>query len=117
MNLSAENMDLNDLPKYTPWIDYIIGLKNNRKKIRKTAKEIIRREYDKEKWGVLLEKLKVTDNICIDEVDAISEGSAALSPFFYQGRLQLAKINDIQRIYFSLIVDELATLFKNLDMS
>lgn len=49
-------IDINDLPKYSIWVHRLLGIIEWPDK-KKTSTEIIR-EFDKEKWGSLLEKVR-----------------------------------------------------------
>jgi hypothetical protein len=59
---------LNDLPRFSPWPARLLGLDPWETK-RKTPKEIIR-EFEYEKWGPLLKKVRAAGReVSIEEVD------------------------------------------------
>ena len=78
---------LNDLPKYSDWAKYILGIKQLDKKIEKTAKEVIR-EYEFEKWGKLLSLLKDNPDLTLREIDRLIFGEEEV-PFYENGVFQL----------------------------
>src|SRR3972149_7316615 len=78
---------LNDLPKYSNWVKYILGIKQLEKKIEKTAREVIR-EYEYEKWGKILSLLKDNPDLTLREIDRLNLGDEEI-PFYENGAFQL----------------------------
>lgn len=68
--MKSETCSLDRLPLFSDWPEYLIGLKPL-PNIKKTPDELIR-EYDREKWGDLLNKLLATSSpVTLDAVDAL----------------------------------------------
>ena len=70
----------NDLPRYINWIKHTLSRRDFAIKY-KTEEEVIR-EYDNEKWGGLLEKVKKSLNPSLEEVEIESNSFDQVSPFF-----------------------------------
>ena len=66
-----DKFSVNDLPLYNPWVKKLLGLEEFSPKI-KNEKEL-EREYENEKWGVLLKKTEESEIACsIENVDSIA---------------------------------------------
>ena len=78
---------LNDLPKYSDWAKYILGIKQLEKKIEKTANEVIR-EFEFERWGKLFSLLKDNPDLTLREIDGLICGEEEV-PFYENGEFQL----------------------------
>lgn len=71
----VENYTLDDLPRFSPWPARLLGHEPWKPK-QKTPEEITR-EYETEKWGPLLERVKASGaSVRVNQVDAWMLGSA-----------------------------------------
>jgi hypothetical protein len=75
---------LDNLPQYTDWINLLLKEQGLSVK-HKTEKEVMR-EYQDEKWGVMLEEVKKLSSPLLEEVEIKSEGINQNFPFYIQDR-------------------------------
>lgn len=96
---------LSDLPQYTHWIEYLLGLKTLSKSLDKNS-ESISREYGQDKWGVLLQRLRALKAPTVFDADALCTDTKKI-PFFSDGKILFDDTAIVQDQYFRLIRDEL----------
>ncbi len=107
---NARPIGLDELPAYSSWIPFLLGLKTLSQSLDKTA-ENVRREYGQDKWGVLLEKLKTVDNPTVADADRLSAEDSKPVAYYAEGNLYVADLRAVQDAYFEFIRGELqATL-------
>ena len=90
----------NDLPRYINWIKHTLSRRDFAIKY-KTEEEVIR-EYDNEKWGGLLEKVKKSLNPSLEEVEIESNSFDQVSPFFIRGKFYLGLGEEIADAHLEL---------------
>ena len=99
---NARPIGLDELPVYSHWLPYLLGLKSLSKSLDKTSESVLR-EYGQDKWGVLLEKLKSVQGATIADADRLNAGESVLKAFYAEGGLYVADSAAVQRAYFDLI--------------
>lgn len=105
---NAQSIELDDLPQYSHWIHYLLGLKKLSRTLNKNA-DSISREYGQDKWGILLEKLRLLENPSITDADKLSIEDNKIA-FYANGKLFVDEASEIQSYYFHLIRTELQSL-------
>lgn len=96
---------LDDLPKYSPWPERLLGLKPWDPKT-KTPEEI-EREFGKEKWGALLERFRTGPRAGLDEVDRWAAGSVAATLTTVGDHLVLMTPEESHTAYIAYIANAL----------
>lgn len=77
MNTISTPLELNELPKYSSWPKRLLGLEPFDPK--KKTKEEIDREYNTDKWGLLLSALKNDSEVWdLDRADSFFLGDASI---------------------------------------
>ncbi|MGS1118003.1 hypothetical protein [Castellaniella sp. UC4442_H9] len=111
MNVRSEPriLGLDELPRYTTWIPYLLGLEAFPHTLRKTADSVLR-EYERNKWGILLGQLRRIKDASIADADRLSSGERRSVSFYANGGLYVADSDVVQNKYFQLIRDELQTV-------
>lgn len=66
------SINLNQLPKYSPWASRLLGLTPFKKSVRNLAK--IREEYDRQKYGKCLTYCRRHSNTDIEEIKLFEKG-------------------------------------------
>ncbi len=97
---------INDLPRFSPWPARLLGLEEWYQRLR-TSEDTLR-EYDQDKWGNLLARLRDNDDqISISEIDRMNFGDD--SPVLYSSAndFELRSIMEVQKRYLDLIADAL----------
>jgi hypothetical protein len=107
---SARVIELDELPRYSGWVAYLLGLKSLSRPFDKSP-ENIAREYGQDKWGILLQNLRLVDNPTIEDADRLYVGERYI-PFYTEGKLYIADITDVDAAYFHLIKNELQPLIQ-----
>jgi len=93
---------IDDLPAFSPWPARLLGL-DSWKHRKKTAAEVIR-EFDQEKWGVLLERVRTSPvAVNIDDVERWSVEGVPDSLVSIGDRLELLSPIQARRRYLALI--------------
>ena len=108
---NARPIEIDELPLYTSWIPYLLGLKTLPRILDKTAESVLR-EYDHDKWGVLLEKLKAAGSVTVADADRLSVGENKTAAFYADGELYVADTQTIQNAYFELVCTELRPMLE-----
>jgi hypothetical protein len=103
---NARPIGIDELPAYSSWMPYLLGLKTLSLILDKTAESMLR-EYGQDKWGVLLEKLKAAGSVTVADADRLSVGENKTAAFYADGELYVADTQTIQSAYFELIRTEL----------
>lgn len=68
--METNDFTVNDLPSFSPWPARLLGLEPWEQK-HKTPEEVIR-EYEHEKWGLLLEKItKTGEKVTVEIIDEL----------------------------------------------
>ena len=96
---------LDDLPKYSPWPERLLGLELWDQKT-KTPDEI-EREFGKEKWGALLERFRTSPRAGLDEVDRWAAGSVAATLTSVGDHLVLMTPEESHTAYIAYIANAL----------
>lgn len=108
MNSLADALPItiDELPQYSPWIHYLLGLKSMSRSLEKNA-ESVGREYGQEKWGVLLQNLRLLDTPpTITHADRLT-GEEKKVPFYAEGKIFVYESSEVQNLYFQMIRREL----------
>jgi SAM-dependent methyltransferase len=93
---------VNDLPRFSPWPARLLGLAPWDQRVRSRADLL--REYEREKWGSLLARIKGTaDRVTIDTVEEWTVGGSPDWLCSHQGRLELVPAAEARARYQSLI--------------
>lgn len=104
MRLEGERLAINDLAKYSVWPKRIIGYEDFAKK-KKTSDEIIR-EYNFEKWGVLLNKIK-SSNGGLEDLLSFSYNRVDIFPILIENEIILQNQFNAFEYYIYLIIQTL----------
>jgi len=95
---------LNDLPRFSPWPARLLGLEPWEPK-RKTPQEVTR-EYEHEKWGPLLEKVRAAGReVLIDEVDEWMLSPLPPALCWLSDRLELMPPMEAHHIHLNLVAE------------
>jgi hypothetical protein len=94
---------IDDLPKYSPWPKRLLSqdpfaVRN------KTEKEVLR-EFQDEKWGSLLEKVRARKSPTLAELEKIYTDTAAVSPCYDDGNFYLATWQQMQDRHVDLYAE------------
>lgn len=112
---NALSLKLDELPKYSHWIEYLLGLETVNRSLEKSA-ESINREYGQDKWGVLFEKLQLLENPTVVDADRLNNlYTENIIPFYLNKKLLLDKASSVHQYYFELIRKELQPLINKSD--
>lgn len=99
------SIDINELPQYSKWPVKLLGLEEFSKKNK--TKEDILREYNKEKWAILLEQYNAKKWESLNEfIDSIYGDEE--SPFFWKGDIFKIRRNDYHKLQLNFIKDLLS---------
>jgi hypothetical protein len=104
MNSKNKKISLNDLSKYSDWPKRIIRCEEFEKKY-KTSEEVTR-EYNLDKWGELLEKLKNTEGTLKESIDLSFDKCADIPVLIDNELTLLSQFSTFER-YITLIADTL----------
>jgi len=85
---------INDLPLFSPWPARLLGLESFPKKNKNKTE--IEREYEKEKWGPLLEAIQKIDNVTIGQTDEIYSGHKKIL-YYDQGNFKLDEAYEVHK--------------------
>ena len=97
-----DKFTVNDLPLYNPWVKKLLGLEEFIPKI-KNEKEL-EREYENEKWGVLLKKTEESEIACsIENVDSIAFDGNSETFSFYNDELLKSTYGELHKKYIELV--------------
>lgn len=97
---------IDDLPRFSPWPARLLGLEPWEQR-HKTPEEILR-EYEDEKWGPLLERLRAAEReIAIEEVDGWAREGSTASLCSIGERLELLSPREAHARYLNLVEDVL----------
>ena len=107
----VQPIELDDLAAYADDIPYLLGLEAAPQILYKNA-ETVQREFNQDKWGILLEKLRSVDNASIEDADQFNTGENKYQVFYSGERLYLADLELVQRIYFDFIRGKLMPLLE-----
>ena len=100
--MSVNNYTVDDLPRFSAWPARLLGLEPWEKK-RKTADEVLR-EYDKDKWGVLLRKVQQAETpVTLEQADEWASQATSKLLCSFEGRLELLTIQEAHRRYLELL--------------
>lgn len=105
-----ERIKLDDLPQFSYWIPYLLGIKKLEVSLEKDA-ENIQREYEDEKWGVLLKEVLGLHAPTILDADRLFIGEKKI-PYFDEGELYVDSARSVDDRYFDIIKQEIAPLTK-----
>lgn len=107
MKLMEAKYTLNDLPLYNPWIKRLLGFEEIRSVIKN--KKELEREYEKEKWGRLLNKL-VTDKIecSIENVDSAAFEESDIIFGFYKDEFIKCSYGEMHGKYLNMVYDAIS---------
>ena len=93
---------VDDLPRFSPWPARLLELQDFPQKIKNAAE--LNREYDREKWGPLFEKVRISSKVgSIHDVDLMYLGSVEEILCFASGQYYLTTNLAGHRDYVSLI--------------
>jgi hypothetical protein len=98
---------INDLPRFSPWPARLLGLEPWAQR-QKTPVEITR-EYEHEKWGPLLTRVRAANRpVTVDEVDEWQIKDVPPSLCSIEDSLELMSAGDSHRRYMELVAGALA---------
>lgn len=100
------NYTLNDLSLHNGWVKKLLGLEEMNQKHKNEAE--LKREYEDEKWGVVLKNVVQNNVQCtIENVDniAINKGAEVFS--FYKDAFVKSTAGDMHEKYINLVYDYL----------
>lgn len=97
-----KKVELNDLPKYTNWISRLLGIEPFEKKV-KSQKEL-EREYEGEKWGPLLERIKNNHAAGLEEIDKWNYVNDERCVWLKDG-LYLMPVYEVYNAYINLVCE------------
>jgi hypothetical protein len=97
-----EQLTIDDLGKYSPWPNRLLGFEVWKKR-KKVPKEIIR-EYDVEKWGTLLKRVKAHEGaVSLQKVEEWDSPSSCTSLCFIENRFELLTPRQETELYLQLV--------------
>lgn len=111
--LNSTSVTLNDLPKYTNWVPYLLNLRDVGRELSKTP-ENIQREYGIDKWGNLLATLKKNPHFKLQQTNEFIYGVNRPIAYSLQESLFIAELYSVQQEYFNLIQ---STILPHVDSS
>lgn len=100
-----QEISLNELPSYSRWIPYLLGLAKFEKSLEKSA-ENISREFNIEKWGEVLNLLRSKNGVSLSDVDSLFIKDVQQA-YYANGKLLVGSSPTVHREYFELLVSEL----------
>jgi len=109
MEESCKEISVNELPRYSLWVERLLNLKPFSKPVRNLAK--IDAEYDKDKYAKLWAYYNKNKQYDISIVDIKSREilpSPDISCFSRKGRLYLTSIANLRRLNDRVLIDALA---------
>jgi hypothetical protein len=102
--MTIKTIELNDLPRYSPWIVRMLGLCDYQVG-KKTPSEVLR-EYNVEKWGAILEKVaKSTSHFDIDLLDRMNTDKDVIVPFSMGEQLYIGERAQVEKMYYEILRD------------
>lgn len=101
-------IDINDLPKYSKWIDIIMGLESVAKK-NKTEQEL-KREYEYEKWNPLLKLVSQNESLKLEDVDKLQYRQDNQICIYYRNEFILTSSYVAYQIYLEIVNQNLSPL-------
>ena len=113
--LSHQPLDLNDLPRYSPWFPLLLDLEKPQRSFSKTS-ESLTREYGRDKWGTLLNNITSYNVSSISEIDLLAYGTNVDSPFYHDNQFFLALSHDINSFYFQFVRSYLYRLVRDFNI-
>lgn len=97
-----EKVALDDLPQYSPWPARLVGLQPWEQR-RKTADEIDR-EYEREKWGPLLKRVRGNQGkVSVEMVDEWNHSEEPKGAILIANELYRASELEAHNLYISLV--------------
>lgn len=100
----ARQITLNDLPQYSPdWVKRLLGFEKWAVR-QKNEAEVIR-EFEIEKWGVLLKKIKEIQGITLEKVENLHASLATEHAFFDSGEFLVGSRREIEGRHLDLLAD------------
>lgn len=103
--IKKQEILLNELPSYSRWIPYLLGLAKFEKSLEKSA-ENISREFNIEKWGEVLNLLRSKNGVSLSDVDSLFIKDVQQA-YYANGKLQVDSSLAVHREYFEILVSEL----------
>lgn len=103
-------LQLDRLPEYSGWVQYVMGLKPIPKSLEKNAVNVAR-EFEEDKWGALQKQLLGNVDATVIDADRFVSGESE-SVAYYQRELYVANSVDVQQAYFELIRREVQALIQ-----
>ena len=92
------NYGVNDLARFSPWPARLLGLEPWEQR-QKTPQEIVR-EYEDEKWGRLLKKVRnIGRNVTVEETDAWALKDISATLCCVEEKLELLSAMEAQQLY------------------
>ncbi|MEO5588168.1 MAG: hypothetical protein ABIS03_01180 [Gemmatimonadaceae bacterium] len=99
--MTGESLD--DLPKYSPWPARLLGLEEWRTRSRTPAD--LEREFEREKWGSLLDRFSADETARLVDVDRWAAGTTESSLAAFGDRLTLMTPDESHRAYVDFVAD------------
>jgi hypothetical protein len=98
----ADRFELNDLPLFSPWPARIMGVEHWEKRV-KTPEEITR-EYEVEKWGQLLKRVRDDQTLStVEAVDTVFCGADTAVPCLVGSDITMLPLSDAHRHHLDLL--------------
>jgi hypothetical protein len=99
---------VNDLPRYSPWPARIVGLESWAP-ATKSRREVLR-EFEAEKWGVLLERARdLGDELSLSALEATTGEPYSEKLVWREGELQMARESDARAEGVRVLAETLAS--------
>ncbi len=96
-----KSISFGDLPKYSDWPKKLLSLETF--EVKEKTKEEVLREFEDEKWGKLLEHVRMLEKPSLSEVDQLfGYSSKNLHPFFYKDEFYLASMMQMMEKHIDL---------------
>src|SRR6266849_838866 len=102
---------LDELPRYSSWPKRLLALEHYAIR-RKTEAEVLR-EYQDDKWGSLLARVRCLDNPTLLDVERANADLAATAPCYHAGNFYLASNHWMLNLHLDLYAEVLAPYLEN----
>ncbi len=97
-----DKFSINDLPLYNPWVKKLLGLEGFSPKIKN--EEELEREYENEKWGVLLKNIEERGiPSSIENVDSIAFDGNSETFSYYKDEFIKSTYGDLHKKYIDIV--------------
>jgi hypothetical protein len=102
---------LDDLPAYSDWPARLLGLSSWAPKIR-TAEEN-EREYDRDKWGPILDSALQNPSLTLREIEAMESPEAKSTLCWIRGEFKILSLSAARGNYLNLVAEKLKEIWNS----